>query len=120
IPRNTPALLLVTARNLMRSAQEQAARTRSLFTVAEPAEEKEGPEDWAVASEASDPAVVAEMTDTRAFDRNQLMRALESLPTADRTLLNAYYFENKPLVTLDEQLGLAAGGARVRANRARN
>jgi RNA polymerase sigma factor (sigma-70 family) len=66
---------------------------------------------------AADPRREAEPVSTS--DREDVLRAVRSLPPRDRALVALYHLEDRPLAEVAEVLGLRPGAAKVALHRAR-
>jgi RNA polymerase sigma factor (sigma-70 family) len=66
---------------------------------------------------AADPHREAEPVPT--LDREDVLRAVRSLPPRDRALVALYHLEDRPLAEVAEVLGLSPGAAKVALHRAR-
>lgn len=117
-PRNARALLFTAAMNGLRSRRRILGfRTRTSLP-----EYDRGKGATVLDSlESPDPGGLAQLEtkETEVLRRQMLHEALRRLSAMDREVLTAYYFENRPLISIDQLRGDRIGAAKVRLFRAR-
>ena len=102
-PNRRRAWLLAVARNKL---ADRARRTNQMQTVAE-------------VPEAADPALGPDEMALQSLDRGVLLEAIAALPSRDRLLVEARYFEEATIAEIAGRLEMSAGAAKVALHRAR-
>jgi RNA polymerase sigma factor (sigma-70 family) len=116
-PRNAHALLFTAAMNGLRSKRRtQIIRTRN--SLVDDCGGGRTRLDW-VHSPDSEGLARLEANENEVLLRQMLREAFGRLSATDREVLAAYYFENRPLRSIDQERGDRIGAAKVRLFRAR-